>query len=230
MSDGVFVGDKNLQYAVAYAMDFNACNLLQNDGKAERAYTMWAKGQYGHYDGYEHMEHNLEKAKDYLAKSNHPNGCDIKLVFHNAKHANVAALVQEQLKKININASIIETDLAGMRTMLQGEPGQYDCGLSAISLQAIGDRFHFIGQEGSATNRAKYYDDYIQSLYDKALAETDDATRKAIYKEIQEIIFDVKPYVPMYYGVEAVAWHKGVTGVIWSPDTKPDFTHIMWEE
>lgn len=230
LSDGMFADDKNLQYAVAYALDFDSCNLLQNNGMAERAYTMWGKNQYGYYDGYEHLEHNLEKAKEYMAKSKYPNGCDIKLVFHNTKHANVAALVQEQLKKIGVNASIIETDLAGMRTMLQGEPGLYDCGLSAISLQAIGDRFHFIGQVGSATNRAKYYDDYIQGLYDKALAESDDAARKAIYKEIQEIILEDKPYVPMYYGVEAVAWHTGVSGVIWSADAKPDFTHIMWEQ
>lgn len=229
-TDGAFAGDENLRYAVAYALDIDAMNLLQNDGKAERAYTLWGKSQYGYYDGFEKLEHNLEKAKEYMAKSKNPNGCDIKLVFHNAAYTNTAALVQEQLKKIGINANIIETDTAGMTALFKGGPGQYDCVLSSISMQTIGDRYNFIGLDGKTTNRAKYVSDYMQDLFKKALGESDDAARKAIYKEIQEILNKDKPYIPLFYGVESVAWNAKVTGIQWSPDTKPDYSHIKWEE
>ena len=229
LTDGVFADDENLRYAAAYAMDFDACNLLKHEGKAERAYTLWAKNQYGYYDGFEKLEHDLDKAKEYMAKSKTPNGCDVKMVFHNGANANVAALIQEQLKKIGINANIIETDTAGMTALVNGGPGQYDCVVSGISTQTIGDRYNFIGIVKS-TNRAKYINEDMQALFKKALGESDDTARKAIYQEIQETLNKDKPYLPMYYGVESVAWNKKVTGIQWSPDTKPDYSHIKWEE
>ena len=108
--------------------------------------------------------------------------------------------------------------------------GEIEMLLYNISLQTIGDRFHFIGNISNATNRARWDDPDLQAKFDKGLAESDDAARKEIYKEIQNYIHDAYVYVPLYYEVAAIGWHEGVTGIVWTPDTKADFSHIMWEE
>ena len=230
MKDSPIAQDENVRMAVAYALNFDECSAVMFNGLAERTYTLWSKNQFGYYNDFSNkVDYNLEKAKEYMAKSNYPDGCKVKFVYHNSNQATLVATIQQQLKKIGIEAEITGTDLTGMTNMFKTE-GSYDMGYSGISLQTIGDRFYFIGKDNVTTNRAKYIDPYMQELFDKARAEEDDEARKAIYKEIQEILNDVKAYIPIYYGVEATAYHKGVSGIGFSSDGKFDFSMIRWEE
>ena len=51
-----------------------------------------------------------------------------------------------------------------------------------------------------------------------------------IYKQIQITFHNDAPYIAMYYPNQALAFNKNVKGVIWEPDSKFDFSHIMCEE
>lgn len=231
MKDSPVAQDENLRMAVNYALNIDDLNAVMFEGLAEKTFTLWGKSQYGYYGDVENkIEYNLEKAKEYMAKSNYPNGVNVKFVYHTANQAAVVAVVQQQLKAIGIECEIIATDLTGMTTLFKADPIAYDMGYSAISLQTIGDRFSFIGKDNNTTNRGKYIDADLQEEFAKARAEMDDTARKQIYKEIQQKLYDVKAYIPLYYAVEATCFHKGVSGVEWCTDGKFDFSHIMWEE
>ena len=231
MKDSPVAQDENVRMAVAYALNFDELNAVMYNGLASRTYTLWGKSQYGYFNDVENkIDYNLEKAKEYMAKSNYPNGVQVKFVYHTANQASVVAVIQQQLKAIGIECEIIATDLTGMTTLFKADPIAYDMGYSGISLQTIGDRFSFIGKDNNTTNRGKYVDADLQAKFAQARAEQDDAARKQIYKEIQQFLYDLKAYIPLYYAVESTVYHKGVSGVEWCPDSKFDFSHVMWEE
>lgn len=228
MKSGVCADDDNLRMAIAYAIDIDELNAYVQDGQASRAYTMWGKNQYGYYDGFENkLEFNLDTAKEYIAKSNHPDGCDFN-IFVDSYFEPYATLIQAQLKKIGVNVIVNVTDKAGLTTTV--EQGAHDAIVTNISLQSIGDRFHFVCNPNSSTNRALYTNEEMLAKFDEALAETDDAKRKELYKEIQTELNDVKPYVPFFYEVLCVGINKNLENYVWSADDKCDYTHIRLPE
>lgn len=229
MDNGVAAKDDNLRLAIAYALDINEANTFSQNGLATRAYTMWGASQYGYFDdfGDKKLEHNLDKAKEYMAKSNHPEGVDFKLYVTN-NYEPMAQLLQGQLKKIGVNVIVKTTDKAGMTEVVK--TGEHDGIYMSITLQAIGDRFHFIPNPKSSTNRARFDHPEMLKMFDDALVEVNDATRKEIYKNIQIMINDIKPDIPFFYEVLVLGNCKGVEGIKWLPDNKSDFTHIRWAE
>ena len=64
----------------------------------------------------------------------------------------------------------------------------------------------------------------------RTASTADEATRLAIYKQIQIEINEQKPYVPMYVGVGNTGWRKGVSGIELAPDTKHDYSLIRCVE
>ena len=220
--------DKNLRYAIAYALNYDDLNTYHMDGKASRAYSYWGKNQYGLFEDFdEKVDFDLEKAKEYMAKSTVPGGCTLKLATGPAREG-LATLVQSQLKQIGIDIVIDVGDTATMTAHVKA--GDFDLMFYNITLQTIGDRCHFVSNYSSSTNRAKYENEEMAAKFDQALAETDDAKRRELYKEIQIMMNDDKPYIPFYYEISMVGWHTGVSGVQWTPDNKPDYSHIMWAE
>ena len=228
MKSGVFADNADLRKAVAYAVNYDDIVTAMTDGLGRHAYTLWGLNQYGYYDEFaEKNDRDVAKAKEYLTKAGYPNGIEVTLTCVTA-HEKIATLMQAQLKEAGITLNISATDSAGVTAAVK--EGSYEMLLYNISLQTLGNRFAFICEEGNATNRANYVDPDMKAKFTAAKGEMDDAKRKALYREIQETVNEVKPYVPIYYATANVGWCEGVTGIIWSADTKADFTSIRWEE
>ena len=162
-----------------------------------------------------------------MAKSKSPNGIEIDMITL-AVYEATSALIQAQLQQIGVKVNISTVDSAGMSAAVK--EGSFDMGIQGISLRCEGDRFAFICDPTNSTNRAKYGNDEMAAQYAKARSITDDAQRKEIYKQIQITFHNDAPYIAMYYPNEALAFNKNVKGVIWEPDSKFDFSHIMCEE
>jgi len=229
MYDSIFSDDKNLRYAVAYAINIPDHMLLMQDGLGERAYTLWSKAQFAYYDdfGDAKLEHNLEKAKEYLAKSKHPNGVEITITTV-AYREPMATLMQEQLQKLpGVTVKVETVDTVGLAALVKEKDTElvlYGC-----SQQPVGSRHRFLSTTGSS-NRAYYYNDELLAQYDAAMAEPDEAKRIKMYQDIQIFLNDEKPYIPLFYSVTGAAWHKGVSGISWEPNYYTDFTYVVWEE
>jgi len=228
MQNSVFAEDQNLRDAVAYAINYQDALEYMTYGLGEEATTMWGKAQFGYYDEFESPRtYDVEKAKAAIAASGQPNGCTMNLVVQKM-YEGLATLFQAMLKEIGIEVVITVTDNAGFNTAMK--EGTYDMAIFNISQRADGDRFTFIGNPANSTNRAHYDDPEMQEQFVAALATADDAERIELYKQIQETINTVKPYVPMFHGITNVGWAKGVTGAYWDPQMKNDFTNVRWAE
>lgn len=225
MQNGKLSNDVNLRKAIAFAINYDDLCAFINGEKAE---SFWGKSQYGLFEDFDEPHtYDLEKAKAYMAKSTAPNGLEVDMVAL-ASYEGTAALIQANLADIGIKVNINTVDSAGLAAVVK--EGSFDLGLQAISLRCEGDRFTFICDPTNATNRAKYDNEWMRGQYALARSISDDAKRKELYKEIQIAFHNDAPYLPTYYPNSSLAFNKNVKGVIWEPDTKFDFCHIMCEE
>ena len=244
---GFFAGDgeeqKNLRRAVIYAINMDDLNEICFEGQATQAKTLWGFAQLGLYEDYDRQYgQDLAYAKECLSKTSYPNGgFTIKLQVPNAtadsNWGRCATAIQATLKKeLNINVEIqlgdTATVTAKVKAMREGNPTEqdiFDMLIYNISLRADGNRFNFVTNTKSATNRALFENARITELYAEAVKITDEAQRIAMYKEIQEIMHDYCVYWPWFYEIQYDCYADGVTGIDFRSDSKTDFHHIQME-
>ena len=219
-------GDVNLRRAIAYAIDREELGLLTDGGLSALMTTFWGPNQYGYYDDYsDPLEYNLDKAKEYLAKSNYPNGTTLDVLGVDA-FVKKAEVIQEQLKAINITVNVIATDSAGMNATCKSKVG-YDAFYYNKSCGPQGDQFRTILTYGHNTNRGHFNSPRVMELMDLAVAEPDDTKRLEMYKEMQQITHDEMPYIPMFYGNNFALYGVNLSGMVLSPNYKHDFTYAV---
>lgn len=78
----------------------------------------------------------------------------------------------------------------------------------------------------SNVNKAHYVNQEVIDLVDKAVTLSDDAERMAVYAQIQQIIADDAPWIPLYFGTKFIAINKNLDGVIYEPNQRHDFTYV----
>lgn len=230
MNDGIAADDPNLRKAIAYAVNYDDLNLVRFNGLATRHYNIHGPKQPGYAELTDDLkiDYNLEKAKEYLAKSKQPNGCTINLTTI-AMFEGMATIVMENLRAIGITVNVETLDGTGFNAKMKEGTG-YDMGIYNISLNPNGARFKFIPDTTNSTNRAHYNNPDMLAQYTAALAEPDEAKRNEIYKEIQYKIAEDMPYVPFFTGVGFVLENAKAGGTIWGADTKHDFTYVWQAE
>ena len=225
---GDLMGNVKLRQAIAYAINYDEIIEFTSNGLATRAYSMWGKSQYGLFEDFdEQFEYNPEKAKQLLTEAGYANGLEIDFIGTAARET-VATLLQAQLSQCNIKMNISLLDSAGVTAAVKD--GTFDILWYDISLRVDGGRMSFLNDGKQSTNRAKYDNPEMLQKSNEALGEKDDAKRREMYKEVQIAFHEDLPYLPMYYGISVVGWADGVTGIEWTLDAKPDFTHMRWAE
>jgi len=220
--------DENFRNAVAYAINSQEILDFVYEGQGDLCKSFWGPTQYGLYTDYEQpMEYNLDLAKEFLAKSPYPNGTEITITAASDNFSKIAEVVQSQLSEIGITCEVVKTDTPGLKQLIA------DNALEVLVYNKTcgpqGDQFRTILTYGNGTNRCNYKSDRVMELLDLALAEKDDAKRKDMYKEIQEITHKEMPYAPLFYGVTSMLYDAGLSGVIWQPNTKHDYTYVVCE-
>ena len=219
--------DVNMRKAISYAVDPQELLIAYYEGYGNTCETFWGPNQYGIYTDYaDPLETNLDKAKEFLAKTNY-NGETLRFVTITS-FADTAALMQAQLLKVGIKSEIVSVDSQGLNATCKAL--EFDFFYYNKSCGPHGDQFRTVLTYGHNTNRAQWNSPRVMELLDLAVVEQDDAKRKAMYQEIQQIAHDEMPYRPLFYGTNGYAWGKNVSGTIWCGDNKHDYTFIVCAE
>ncbi len=122
--------DQNLRLAVAYALDNEqlmiaadvplgmgtVCHDFGNDAGA---------GYNPEWDNEPYFDRDLDKAKEYLAASNYPDGVDLHLLFAISTAANLPIAIQAELGEIGINVIIDSVEQATYNSM-ELDPTEWD--------------------------------------------------------------------------------------------------------
>ena len=212
--------NKDLRYAVNYAIDREMINLLAYEGLADEAYHMMRPEYiFGASEDTFHFEYDPDLAKEYLAKAGYPDGVDIgELQYTTANYfPKIAQAVQAQLADVGITCEIVGGQTSDL--VVGWRAGQFNMLMSGFNASLDYDYYTRYTSSAVSTSFLKYDGtdidgDYILEMYNKGAAELDPEARKAIYTELENYIAGEACYVPVFYKTLPYAWDKDLNVVL----------------
>ncbi len=217
----------NLRRAIAHAIDYDAVMIAATEGHATRCIPFWGWATYGYDETMEPYKYDLELAKKYMADAGYPDGgVSIEVMVSNAERKVALQVIQDNLKAIGVDIVVYECDhstIIGRTTF--AEP-IHEAMLFYTSWNYEGDDGRRMLYAGSNVNKAIYTNQEVMDLIDKAAVLPDGEERAAIYKEVQAIIHDEAPWIPLYYATKSIGINKNCGGIIWEPHQRHEFTNI----
>lgn len=164
---------------------------------------------FGSYQNLKPIDNDIKKAKEIIANETKEKKLPIFKIWtsENIVRVQIAQIIQANLKEIGIESSI---EIVEWGTFLKKtSEGAHDIllttwilGVSDIDT-VVTTLFHSnsIGAEG---NRSFYSNPILDKEIDLARTTTDTEKRKEYYKNVQEIILDENPIVPLVYKIDGI--------------------------
>ena len=199
--------------AISYAIDQKPIIDTVFLGAAEPANSILGKNIFAYYD-VEKFTQNIEKAKALMAEAGYPDGFKAKIwVNDNPVRRDTAVILQDQLKQIGIDLAIETVEWgAFLDGTARGDHEMYLLGWGTVTRDPDYGMYELISTStmGAAGNRSFYSNPTVDKLLEEGRTELDPEKRKAIYKEIQEIIRKDIPMYMIIYPLQNVVTQKNI--------------------
>jgi peptide/nickel transport system substrate-binding protein len=220
--------------AVAHAINIEALALVAEgrwvqparDGNVFGYQTQWRLRE-----GLPRREHDLDLAREYLERSVY-NGEPIVLITSQAAHIRGSELLQVQLSLIGIDLRIEITDAAGFTAAHTFNPDSdrqmqyFAIAGQPIAMAALRQGFW----PDNHLNWLNFSNDRITELIQELAITTVYEQREAIAHEIQRILYDIIPSIPLYFPVRGIPSVNGIGGIRFSPSLfEWDLRNIFWD-
>lgn len=199
--------DVRVRQAIAYAVDKRRILAVAYNNMAETAVTMCPKTLWGHLDRVDRKV-DLKRARALLAEAGHGDGFKTTL-WYSAKQrtylpnpGDTAIQIQQDLKEIGIEVELKKLDWSAYLTAIRN--ASHD--MCLIGWMAdIGDPDGFLyvlldkenARLGSADNFSWYQGERVHKLLREAQTTLDQKKRIDLYREVQEVVFDEVPCLPL---------------------------------
>ena len=219
--------DENLRKAIMYA--FNPQDIMDvcDNSYGTIIHTMWGPNQYGFDESInEPIHYDLAKAQEYLKASNY-NGEELRITTISSYQPR-AEVLQANLLALGLNVKVDINEMAAIDQ--RAKEKDLDIFYFNMGLQPYGDYMRRIITPGGNANRGRYSNDEVTALLDKALTESDDATRKGYYKEVQQIVNDDAFLMPAFCICLAQAYNENISGIDFRADALHEFTYVVCAE
>jgi peptide/nickel transport system substrate-binding protein len=190
--------DVNLRKAISYA--FNYEEMLRVSGYADLMQGPLPTSFLGHDDALDVPRMDLDKAKEYLAKTEWPNGgltLDCVYVVGLEQERLWSLVLLDSLRALNINVNIIPAtwpDMLSMASSPETFPAFFNVylGVAYADPDVIAYAGYHSSRNGGWQNPV-YSNPEVDALIEAGRSEVDEAKRVAIYKELQAKIVDDAP-------------------------------------
>lgn len=192
----------NVKVRQAITMLINEQDINQGiyEGYGLPAVGPLAPNVFGYDESVKPLSYDLEAAKVLLAEAGFADGFKTSVWTNdNQQRMDTAVIVQQALSEANIEVEIEVVEWgAYLDKTASGEHDMFILGLS----NPVGDADYFLSQlfhsenKGNSGNRTFYENAKVDELLEQARAEIEEAPRKALYAEVQEILIDE---APMFY-------------------------------
>jgi len=171
------------------------------------------------------IPYDLDKAKEYLALSQYK-GEELEIMTAPDALTISSQVLAEQLGRIGIKTRVFSTDIATLigRSQYGSTSMEMLHFVAPFSLNASSARFMFYTGQGA--NRSSYSNAEVDRLLDLALEVPMDE-QEAIYKKVQEIVYEDIPGLGLYERIQTIVTHKNLGGIIINADMYHDFRGIF---
>ncbi len=223
--------DVRVRQALAYAIDrAPMIHYLLRDF-ARPAYSLLPPESWAYNGDVPRYDYNPDRAQQLLEQAGYPavNGVRFHLTLKTSTDENprlVAAVLQQQLRDVGIALDIRTFEFATFFSDVTR--GAYQL----HSLRWVGGNedpdifeyvFHSAKFSPHGANRTYYANPRVDALIDQARGEVDQAARKQIYAEIQQILAEDSPYINLWYIENVMVHTKRVRNLTLNPPGNYDF-------
>lgn len=205
--------NQTLRQAVACAIDRQAVLDVAVSGKGTPQTTILNRGLWGFYDDMPGFPYDVERAKKLMAEAGYPNG-GIKttlLISNSGPYANIAQVIQANLKEIGIDVEIQTAEDATLKAACKA-------GTQELYLWRWNEdsKVDFVYRDlfytGSGSNYHHYSDPHVDELVDAVATEKDQDKRMQDGIELQTYLVNACPQVPLYIANLVIAYNKNLKG------------------
>ena len=214
--------DRDVRRAISYALDREGIVQATSFGTAEVAGSVLPPSIPGYDDSITTLDYDVEAAKDAIADSAYPDGFSTSLLIAsgNDLRAQEAQIIQAQLAEIGITVQIESIDLAAFRErfrafdysfMLNGATSDAADPNGIVTFQADPEG----GTNGYWTH---YSNDEVTQLITEGRTLPDGDERTQVYSQIQQLIADDAPFIPLSYPSNIKASSAKVQGLTVLPN------------
>ena len=215
------IADLRVRQAICHAVD---CDLIIEtilNGTGIPATSMIAPSVAGYVEAPKY-EYDLEKAKALMAEAGYADGFSLIMVVNDSQQRiEISQVVQSMLKEINIDVEIRSYEQATYINAMN--EGEHDMAFSAW-ITSTGDAdytympcYHST-QWGKPGNRSFFANEKADELIMAGRSESDIEKRKAIYKELNQIIYENCTQLFMCHPTNSYSMSNKVDGFILNKD------------
>ncbi len=192
--------------------------------------TMWS-----YNDEIKDYDYNPEKAKALLKEAGFENGFDTELWAmpvarpYNPNARRMAELIQEDWKKVGVNAKIVSYEWGEyLKRLRQGEAATSMIGWTGDN----GDPDNFLNtllscsSVDAGSNYAKFCHKPFEEVVLAAAQESDKAKRTELYKQAQVIFKEQAPWITIAHSTVYFPVRKEVKGYVMSPFSLHNFYKV----
>ncbi|MDR3360857.1 MAG: ABC transporter substrate-binding protein [Bifidobacteriaceae bacterium] len=209
--------DRALRRAVAQAVDREALTSATTFGTGTAATTFIPNAIRYSDQSAAALTYDVDKARTELAASDHATGTKVSLTVEGGSQsrAQQAQIIQSSLAEIGVEVEIETVDNA---TFWQRFPaGQYDFALSTIIADTADPdnicTWQVYGKGATRSFYTSYNNDDVNRLVEQGRAEPDGDKRAQIYSDIQKLVSEDAPSLPLDYVSEIKAVRGEVKGL-----------------
>jgi len=158
---------------------------------------------------------DVAKAKDYLAKSKHPNGVHLKTIVSQGEYAtsvNEAQNLKSQLAEAGITLDLEVMEIGSF--VDKWVAADFHAAVALNGGRPDPDTMYgrYFTSKGNLNKVAGYHSATLDQLFAKGKATTDEAARKPIYADISKELEDQAVWIWLFTGNTYTAMTKGVSG------------------
>lgn len=220
------IKDKRVRQAIEYAIDKNSIIKTVYEGYGEIPNSILTPSVFGYDRDGEKREYNPQKAKELLEEAGVKNLSLNLWIYDEPSRQQMAQIIQANLKEIGIDVEII---VAEVSTFLQYTGmGEHDI-LIGLWYVSTGDADYgyypllHSKSVGPVGNRSFYENSQVDNLLDRAREISDLKEREKYYQDVQKIIYDEVPLLPIAYKNYIIGLQKNIEGFVF----KPNGNHIL---
>ena len=164
------------------------------------------------------VEFDLEKAKALLAEAGYPDGLGrtIELGVSSDERNRMAQILQSDCAKIGIDIKIELMEFGALMEHCDGNHDLIMLGWGHATNQDRTMRMNFHSSTiGANGNRAWCNNPEIDRLIDAGAVEMNQEKREAIYHELQDVIAEETPWIPIMQQITVYGMNKNLEGIEW---------------
>jgi len=216
--------NKALRQAIAYGVDREEFVKVMLGGRGTVAKGPTPANVWWYNDSVKGYTYDPAKARSLLAEAGYGNGFSAEFAVDNTPLGlQFAELLQQQLKKLNVNITINPVNPADLYQQVLAQ--KVNWARTDWTLRGDPDGLlRILFYTGNFANSTGYSG--VDRLLNAANATYDRQVRKKVYGEIEQIVVNDEPYVWVFYVPEYAPARTAVQNYAWIPDSVPRYRDL----